>query len=172
MANYIDKLNDQDSNVIYPVTLTKAVYKEGTSSTVDDLLAAKVSTTGNETISGVKTFNQEAKFIAGKTNVDSASGIVCAMKLGRIQMNQSIMDNILVGNADASVSSASSVGMKIQAWNSITNTNPDTLSDIAYISTTKNTSFTPTGYIHSNFVTGKATIAYNASADAIDFIFS
>ena len=42
VANYIDKIKDKIGNVIYPITLTKAVYKENTSTTLDDLLGNKV----------------------------------------------------------------------------------------------------------------------------------
>lgn len=58
MGNYIDKLNDQDGNVIYPITLTKAVYKEDTSSTLDDLLTAKLDTsayTASDALAKIKT---------------------------------------------------------------------------------------------------------------------
>lgn len=46
MGNYIDIIKDNVGNVVYPISIVKAIYKEGTSINLETLLDGKVDKTG------------------------------------------------------------------------------------------------------------------------------
>lgn len=162
MGNYIDKLNDQDGNVIYPITLTKAVYKEDTSSTLDDLLTAKLDTsayTASDALAKIKT-------------VDGAgSGLDADLLDGKEASAFSLNDHVhTLGNISGVTATAAEVNVLdgITASTSELNYIDGVTSNIQ---TQLNTKLPSTSYTASDVLTKLKTVDGTASgldADLLD----
>jgi hypothetical protein len=111
LANYIDKLDDQSGNVIYPITLTKAVYKEDTSTTLDDLLAAKLDVsayTASDALAKIKTVDGTGSGLdADKLDGKESSAFSLS---GHTHTSSNISDFSAAVSAAAPAETVSSIG--------------------------------------------------------------
>lgn len=124
MANYIDKIKDKLGNIIFPISLTKAIYKEGTSKTIDDLLNEKTNNLDLSTVAK----SGDYKDIKGTPNNLPPSGAAGGCLSGnypnpvvsKLGTARKINGVLFDGSADINVEDAS----KIPFEGVIQNTNP------------------------------------------------